>query len=326
MVRRLPLAAGFALLSVALVLSVLLVILVGEVPLSSGTVLQVLLHHLGFAGSPGTVADAVVWQVRLPRALSTVAVGGVLATCGVVFQGLLLNPLAEPYTLGVASGAAFGAALSITFGLGLVTPLAFAGSLAALALVWVLGRRAECVEPTRIILAGVVVSSILGAGITLLKALAGEQVAAIVLWLMGSFTGATWKVAIWSMAAASFSLGLGLLHFRELDILAVGGRAAILGVNEDRLRLGLLAGCSLATATVVSFCGVIGFVGLVVPHLLRLLFGPSHGRLLPLAWLGGGLLLLYADLSARMLGELPVGVITALVGGPVFCLLLWRRD
>lgn len=326
MIRRLPLSAGLALLSAALVVSALLAILVGDVHLSPGTVLGVLGHHLGLAEAPEVVADAVVWQVRLPRAMSAVAVGSVLATCGVIFQGLLLNPLAEPYTLGVASGAAFGAALSITFGLGLVTPLAFVGSLAALALVWVLGRRADCVEPTRLILAGVVVSSILGAGITLLKALAGEQVAAIVLWLMGSFSGATWKVALWSLAAASFSLALGLLHFRELDILAVGGRAAILGVNENRLRLALLAGCSLATATVVSFCGVIGFVGLVVPHLLRIAFGPSHGRLLPLAWLGGGLLLLYADLSARMLGELPVGVITALVGGPVFCLLLWRRN
>lgn len=323
--RRLPLTLGLAVLTAALTLSVLLTILVGDLPLPARTVLDVLAAHLGFGVSPGAVPDAVVWQVRLPRAMSAVAVGGALATCGVIFQGLLLNPLAEPYTLGVASGAAFGAALSITFGLGLVAPLAFAGSLAALALVWVLGRTSDRVEPTRLILAGVVVSSILGAGITLLKALAGEQVAAIVLWLMGSFSGATWKVALWSQAASVFALLLGLLHFRELDILSVGGRAAILGVSENRLRLAMLAGCSLATATVVSFCGVIGFVGLVVPHLLRIAFGPSHGRLLPLAWLGGGLLLLYADLSARMLGELPVGVITALVGGPVFCLLLWRR-
>ncbi len=323
--RRLPLIPGMLLLGVALGLSLLLAILVGDLEIPAKTVLRVVASHLGGGASPEVVADAVVWKVRLPRAVSAVAVGGVLATCGVIFQGLLLNPLAEPYTLGVASGAAFGAALSITFGLGLVAPLAFAGSLAALGLVWVLGRRAACVEPTRLILAGVVVSSILGAGITLLKALAGEQVAAIVLWLMGSFTGATWKVALWSLVASIFALMLGLLHFRELDILSVGGRAAVLGVNENRLRLALLAGCSLATATVVSFCGVIGFVGLVVPHLLRIAFGPSHGRLLPLAWLGGGLLLLYADLSARMLGELPVGVITALVGGPVFCLLLWRR-
>lgn len=308
-----------------LALSLGLSVLVGDLKLSPEVVAQVLKARLAGQTGGDAVADAVVWQVRIPRALAAAFVGAALSCCGAVFQGLLLNPLAEPYTMGVASGAAFGAALSITFGLGAITPLAFAGSLLSLGLVWLLGRRTDFIEPTRLILAGVIVSSILSAGITLLQVLAGQQVAAIVLWLLGSFTRADWAMARWTFLASLAALFLGLSRHRELDIIASGGRAAAFGVDEERLRLFLLAGASLVTAAVVSACGVIGFVGLVVPHLVRLLLGPSHGRLLVLSWFGGAALMVGADLTARLLGELPIGVVTALVGGPVFCLLLWRR-
>lgn len=321
--RRLFLSV-LAALTAILVGTTTLSVLVGDLPLAPGQVAAVLRAHFGGKPVADAVADAVVWQVRIPRALAAAGAGAALACCGAVFQGLLLNPLAEPYTMGVAAGAALGGALAILMGLPIVA-LAFAGSLLSLALVWLLGRRTDFIEPTRLILAGVIVSSILSAGITLIQVLAGQQVAAIVLWLLGSFTRANWALAGRTLAASLAALLLGLACHRELDIIASGGKAASFGVNEERLRLFLLAGTSLVTAAVVSSCGIIGFVGLVVPHLIRLLLGPAHGPLLLLSWLGGASLMLGADLTARFLGELPIGVVTALLGGPVFCYLLWRR-
>lgn len=315
-----------ALLALGLAATAALSVLVGDLPLTASEVAAVLHSRLGGPPVADEVALAVIWQVRVPRALAATGAGAALACCGAVFQGLLLNPLAEPYTLGIASGAALGAALAITLGLPFLTPLAFAGGLLSLSLVWLLGRRTDFIEPTRLILAGVIVSSILSAGITLLQVLAGQQVAAIVLWLLGSFTRSSWSMAGWTLLASFVALLLGLSFHRELDIIGSGGKAASFGVNEERLRLLLLAGCSLVTAAVVSSCGVIGFVGLVIPHLIRILLGPSHGPLLLLSWLGGGVLMVGADLVARLLGELPIGVVTALVGGPVFCYLLWRRS
>ncbi|MDT8284469.1 MAG: iron ABC transporter permease, partial [Thermovirgaceae bacterium] len=249
----------------------------------------------------------------------------VLAGSGVVFQGVLLNPLAEPYTLGVATGAAFGASLAITLHLPFISPFAFGGGVGALGLVWILGHGGrESSSSTRLILAGVIVGSVLGAGITLIKALAGDQVGVIVLWLLGSFSLASWGDVGWSMASALLVLLLGLFWARDMDVISSGANPRSLGV-DDRKAVGLLLfGCSLATAIAVSISGIIGFVGLVVPHLVRLVSGPSHGRLVPLSVLGGALLLLLSDTAARSFGELPVGVITALIGGPIFCFLLWR--
>ncbi|MDI9391588.1 MAG: iron ABC transporter permease [Synergistota bacterium] len=318
-------APFFALLfAAALAVSLVVAISVGDVPLGAGEISRALV--LGVLGKGSGLAHAIVWQVRLPRSLAAVAAGATLAESGVVFQGLLLNPLAEPYTLGVASGAAFGASLSIVLGLPFVTPLAFAGSLLCLVLVWFIGRRGDSVEPTRLILAGVVVGSILGAAVTLLKALAGQQVATVVLWLLGSFSNATWSEVPWLFVSSSVVLLLGLFYSRALDLVALGGgRAAAQGVDVRRMRALLLLVSSCATAVVVSFCGVIGFVGLLVPHMARLLFGPAHGRLLCVSWLIGGIVMLYADVASRLLGELPVGVITAVAGGPLFCALLWRK-
>lgn len=301
-------------------------LLSGDVRIPLREVLRILASGTGAVdGSPESLARAVIWQVRLPRALTALATGAGLAGCGVLFQALLLNPLAEPYTLGVASGAAFGAAAAISFQWPFLTFWAFAGSVGALGVVFMLGGRGALREPTRMILAGVVVGSILSAAIALLKALSGQMMAAIVLWIMGSFAGSSWTSVAWCLPAAILVGGLGLGLHRDLDIVASGSPAMALGVNEPRLRLGLLLISSLATAVFVSFSGVVGFVGLVVPHLVRILAGPNHLRLVPLSFLGGGLLMLVADQAARGLSELPVGVITALVGGPVFCLLLWRR-
>lgn len=308
-------------LSASLAAALLWVISIGEVGISAGEIMDVILGRIP-ASDPRSL---IVLSIRLPRALTASAVGAILAGSGVVFQGVLLNPLAEPYTLGVATGAAFGASLALALGIPLVSPFAFAGGLAALGLVWILGHGGrDSSSSTRLILAGVIVGSVIGAGITLIKALAGDQVGVIVLWLMGSFSLSSWGDAAWSFASVLLVLLLGLFWARDMDVISSGANPRSLGVDEGKTVGFLLFGCSLATAIAVSISGIIGFVGLVVPHLFRLLSGPSHARLVPLSVLGGALLLLLADAAARSLGELPVGVVTALVGGPIFCFLLWR--
>lgn len=268
---------------------------------------------------------AVIWHIRLPRAAASAITGAVLAGCGVLFQGTLRNPLAEPYTLGVASGGAFGAACAITAGLPWVTAAAFTGSVSALFLVWALGQRAGETDVSRIVLAGVVVGSILGAGLTVIKALAGDKVSLIVLWLMGSFSAAGAIDIPPLLLSLAILLILCLSGSKELDIMASGASGGALGLDVPRTRLILLAGASLSVSFVVSRFGVIGFVGLVIPHLLRILFGPPHSRLLPLSMLGGAALLCTADTFAKGWNELPVGVLTVLIGGPAFCMLLWKR-
>lgn len=319
---RINFTAALLGLSVLLVIFLAWVISVGEVNIPRDDILGVLTGRIPSSDT----RSMIILSIRLPRALAAASAGAVLAGSGVIFQGVLLNPLAEPYTLGVATGAALGASLAITLRLPLVSVFAFLGGISALWLVWILGRGSrDKASPTRLILAGVIVGSILGAGITLIKALAGDQVGIIVLWLLGSFSLSNWQDVWWGSASALAVLALGLFWARDLDIMSSGADAASLGVDERKAAGFLLLGSSLATAVVVSLCGIIGFVGLVVPHLVRILSGPSHARLVPLSILGGALLLLLADATARSLGELPVGVITALIGGPIFCFLLWRE-
>ena len=212
-----------------------------------------------------------------------------------MLQGLLANPLAEPYTLGIASGAAFGGALGFFFGSFAVTPAAFAGALFALWLVGVI-------------------------------AIADDKLGAIVLWLMGSLSGASPTSALMAWASAAFVFVPAFVYGRQLDAVSLGeGRGELLGVDERKLRRTLLFFASIATALAVSCFGIIGFVGLVVPHLLRTLIGPASRPLLVFSFLGGALLLSAADGLAQRMGELPVGVITALIGGPFFCWILAGR-
>lgn len=321
--RRNPLW-GYLGLTFALACSLLYGLRSGDVGMDLSEIFR-MLSAGAFADVDEAVVHTVVWQIRLPRVLASAIAGAVLSACGVVFQGALRNPLAEPYTLGVASGGAFGAACAITANIPWVTAAAFAGSMSALILVWVLGQRDGETDIARIVLAGVAVSSILGAGLTLLKSVAGDRVALIVLWLMGSFSAASWHDVLPLCLALGVVLVLSLTNAKELDIMASGASGSALGMDDSRTRPILLSGASLAVAFVVSRFGVIGFVGLVVPHLLRLIFGPPHIRLLPLSMLGGAALLCAADTIAKGLNELPVGVLTVLIGGPVFCILLWNR-
>jgi iron complex transport system permease protein len=322
--RRLPVAYGGAAVLAFLLLAVISGLFFGDIRMSAAELFEAL--RLGPGARPEeAILHDVVWRIRMPRLVSALISGAILASGGVIFQGVLRNPLAEPYTLGVAGGAAFGAACAISLGGLWVSGAAFAGSMGALFVVWALGESGGDSDRSRIILAGVIVGSILGAALTLIKALAGERALAIVVWLMGSFSDSSW----FDCAPLLFGLSVLLLvcssYAQELDIMTSGADGRALGLDVRKIRIILLGGASLAVSLVVSRFGVIGFVGLVVPHLFRILFGPSHHRLIPFSLFGGAALLAVADAAAKSMNELPVGVLTVLVGGPIFCFILWRR-
>jgi iron complex transport system permease protein len=288
-----------------------------------------------YAGiAPGTAA--VVWELRLPRIICSLCVGAGLGAAGVIFQAILQNPLADPYTLGVSSGAAFGASLAILLNLTLaqaipvsLAALVFAGL--ALALVLLIASRVPSAgefNGASLVMAGIIVSAILQAGISFMKMISGEQVAAIVFWLMGSLSARTWNDALLLAPVIIAATALAALFSGDLNALTLGGKTAeTLGTPVRRtLLLYLFLGAAI-TAVCVSVCGIIGFVGLVVPHLLRLAVSPDNRFLLPLSALGGALLLATADTAARLVsaGEIPVGVLTTLLGGPFYIYILVRR-
>ena len=276
----------------------------------------------------------ILFKIRLPRILLAGFGGGGLALAGAVFQGIFRNPLAEPYLLGVSSGAALGATLAIILGggmaaggLGVINIAAFAGALGSALLIFLLAGRRQF---RSLLLGGIALGYIFQAFISLMMMLNYQRLEKIVFWMMGSLTSATWpKVGM----TASLVLLPGLFLFiqaKSLNILSLGQNAAhSLGVNFRRTGGILLLTSCLITASVVSAAGLIGFIGLMVPHILRIFTGPDHRRLLPASALGGAFLLILADLGARTLlspKEIPVGVITAILGGPFFLVLLGRQN
>ena len=280
----------------------------------------------------------IIINVRLARICLALTVGGALALAGAVYQGVLLNPLADPFTLGVSTGAAFGASLYILFGWGgghlwgmSTLPIAaFFGALAALYLVYLLGRVDGKIHTTTLVLAGIIVSTFLSAWIGVLKSLNEDSISTIVFWVMGSLSGKSWGHVLLVLPYLAAGGAMIIYYARELDLLTLGDmQAQQLGVNVQQVRFRLMLAASLVTAVAVAVSGVIGFVGLVVPHLVRLALGPHHMRLLPAAFLVGALLLLLSDTLARSLlpggQELPVGVVTAILGGPFFCYLMLHR-
>ena len=329
-------AAGVA--GLALVAAVAL----GSVGIDPAQTLAILARRLlglPLAETWPTVSETIVMELRLPRALAALLVGGGLASAGAVFQALLRNPMADPYVIGTAAGASLGAVLGIVgpllvpalalgagsawLGIGLVQALAFGGGVLTVLAVVGLARGSSPV--VGLLLTGYAVSSLLSAVVALLLFGAGRALGAVVAWLLGSLAGAGWS----DLAVAGPLLGMSfiglLLHWRSLNLLLMGDEAAThlgLDVRRTRLRLVLLASLSASAAVAVS--GTIGFVGLVVPHLVRLLSGPDHRLLLPLSALLGGALLTVADLGVRLAGGVPVGVATALIGAPFLLWLLSR--
>jgi len=276
----------------------------------------------------------VVIDVRLPRILSAAIVGGGLAISGVVFQGILLNPLADPYTLGVSAGAAFGASLALLLNIGLLgsysVPLfAFVGAVGTLLFVIYLSSSSGGVSSNNLILSGIIVAAILSAGISFLKYIADEQVAVIIFWLMGSFGSKTWMDVSLTLLLVSIGFSVFIFYARDLNLMSLGNRtASSLGVDTRRVTITLLVTASLVAAICVSVSGIIGFVGLLVPHMMRLITGPDNRRLVPASLLAGAILLLVADTITRAVlpSEIPIGVLTALIGGPFFCYIFRKQQ
>lgn len=290
--------------------------------------------HEGWLDGIDPLYPVVVNEVRLPRILTAAAVGGGLAVCGVVFQGILLNPLADPFTLGVSAGAAFGAAVALmtgiaVFGAWTLPVFAFAGAVLTLGFVIYLASSTGGWSSNNLILSGVIAGAILSAGISLLKYLADEQVSVIIFWLMGSFASRTWPEFLLTLAVVGAGTAVFVFYSRDLNALSLGERtASSLGVNTKIAPLVLLVTASLVAAVCVSVSGIIGFVGLLIPHMMRTLCGPDNRGLLPVSLLAGAILLLGADTVTRAVlpREVPIGVLTALIGGPAFCWIFRQRQ
>jgi iron complex transport system permease protein len=323
-------APRLGLLALALALAFVVSIAVGAARLPLGTVLGALLGR----AAPGDTA--IVLQLRLPRALVAALVGGALATSGAVFQALLRNPLADPYILGVSGGAAVGAVAAFALGalaLGgwIVPAAAFAGAIGAVVIVFRVAASSGRALDTRVLLlAGVVAGAFFNALILLFLTLSGAGAfRSAIFWLMGSLADASWAQGLVLALYLLPATAVLFLLARPLDLLALGEEPALyLGVPVERVKLAAYVVASLVVAASVATCGAIGFVGLVVPHALRLVWGSGHRLLLPASFLAGAAFLLLADTAARTVAgaqELPVGVVTALVGVPVFATLLARR-
>jgi len=328
-----PFALGLGAVAVAAVLAMLW----GAADIPATTVGRIVLHRLGLpveADWPRSW-DAIVWEIRLPRVVLAGLVGATLAYSGAVYQGVFRNPLAEPYLMGVASGAGLAATLVIigplAYSFGPLSPVpaaAFLGAIVAVTLTYLLARTSRAVPVTTLILAGVAVGSIATASISYLMLTHEERALSVMSWLLGGLNAASWERVALLLPYAAIG-GLALVPFgRALNVLQLSEEEARqVGVNVEALKLGLLAVASLATAAAVAVSGIIGFVGLVVPHATRLLWGPDYRRLVPLSAVLGAGFLIVADLLARTLApphEIPVGIITAFVGAPFFLYLLRR--
>jgi len=320
---------------VALLVALVLGVGVGSVGIAPTDTIAILAHRILGLDIPRTWSDAtetIVVDLRLPRILTAMLVGSALAVAGATFQGLLRNPLADPYVLGTASGAALGAAIAVLIPVrfvilefGLIQGFAFVGALAAITVVYRLSRQSGLAPLTSLLLTGYAVGSLLAAGLAMAMYLSGAALRQIFTYLLGSFDAATWPRFLATLPIILIASVAIMLRARSLNGLLLGEQAAAhLGIDVRRERRILLALASLVTAAAVAISGLIGFVGLVVPHVVRLLVGPSARLVLPLSAIGGAALLAYADIIARLAGGIPVGVVTAILGAPFFLLILRR--
>lgn len=332
--RRRPFVLGVGGL-VALVVVLVAGVAFGTVFIAPGDTVGILANRLLGLDVPRTwtaASETIVWDLRFPRVLTAMVVGLGLAVAGATFQGLLRNPLADPYVLGTASGAALGAAIAVLIPVrilvlefGLLHGLAFVGALASVLVVYRLSRIGGMAPLTSLLLTGYAVGSLLAAGLALAMHLSGAALRQIFAYLLGSFDASSWGRLAGAAPLILVASVVVLSRARSLNGLLLGEEAAAhLGVDVRRERALLLTLGSLITAAAVAVSGLIGFVGLVVPHVVRLLVGPNARLVLPLAALFGASLMAVADLAARLLGEIPVGVVTAVIGAPFFLLLLRR--
>ncbi len=326
-------------LTVSLGLTIILATTLGAAHISPFTVLKILLAKLPLIKNLITpswsIGEAtIILQIRLPRIILGVLVGAALSIAGTTMQGLFKNPMADPYIIGISSGAALGAVFTIAFGLSIfgmytIPLIAFAGAAAAIFLVYNIASVRGKLPVSTLLLAGIAVTLFLSAIISLMMYTSGEKLHGIVFWLMGGLWGRNWNHVL--MAFPFIFLGAIIIYIfaRDLNVMLLGEEPAQhLGIEVETLKKIILLSASLITAAAVSVSGIIGFVGLIIPHAMRILVGPDHRILLPSSALVGGIFLVWADTLARTIIapiELPVGIITALFGAPFFIYLLRTR-
>lgn len=319
-----------------LLLSMIISLVIGAVRFPILETLKILIHHLPLIHIEPTWnqgQETIIWDLRMPRILLSVLVGAMLSVSGAAFQGILRNPLADPYILGVSSGAALGAAITylflnpfVLFSHFSVPTFAFLGAILSLIFTMVLSKVKSQRDTETLILAGVIVQAFTSAFLTFLIAVSGEQMQQIIFWMMGSLANKDW-VNVWVLLPY-FLVGTVYIyfHYRELNILSLGEHAAThLGMDVERKKISILFAATFLAASAVSMVGIIGFVGLIIPHMIRMVTGADYQRLIPISTLAGAIFLLWTDTIARTLipsREIPIGVITAFIGAPFFAYLL----
>lgn len=310
----------------------------GQLPVSPAEVSGSLLRAIGISNDwapTDPIVESTLWVVRFPRIAMALVVGAALAVAGAVMQAIFGNPLAEPGVVGVSSGAALGAAIAIVIGVaalgdGAIALFAFVGGLLATLLVYFVSRANGRTEVVTLLLTGIAVNAFAGAGLAFLLFVADsgsrEQ---IIFWQLGSLNGSRWSEVFIVALVTAIGLVAAVVLARPFDLLSLGERnARHLGVNVERLRIVSIVMVALLTGVAVAFVGIIAFVGLVVPHTMRMVIGPAHRQLIMASAVGGGVLLVLSDLLARSVvagGDLPIGLLTSLVGGPFFFYLLFRQ-
>jgi len=312
---------------------------IGSVHIPFATTSSVLLSKLPLVDAnpawPSTL-ETIILDIRLPRVILAGIVGAALSVAGATYQGLFRNPLADPYLIGVAQGAALGAVIGFLLpigwqglGFGIIPLLAFIGALASVSIVYALSRVGRMLAVTRLILAGVALGALLAAIVSYLIITSGEKIHGIMFWLMGSFSLSQWSEVRIALPAVAVGVTIIMIYARSLNLIQLGEeQAQQLGISVEKLKIILLGAATLITAAAVSFVGIIGFVGIIIPHMVRLIWGPDYRFLLPLSVLSGGVFLIGADIVARTLmapSEIPVGIFTAVCGAPFFLYLLRRR-
>ncbi|MEW6368361.1 MAG: iron chelate uptake ABC transporter family permease subunit [Acidobacteriota bacterium] len=318
---------------------VLLALVVGSVPIPLATTIKILFSKLPFvrvepAWRAGT--DIIITEIRMPRIMMAGLVGAALAVAGAAYQGLFRNPLADPYLIGVAQGSSLGAVVGFmlpvtgrALGTGIIPLFAFAGALAATAVVYLLARQGKTLPVTTLILAGVALGSLLTSIMSYLIISSGDKMHSIVFWLMGSFSLTQWSDVRMIFGYIVIGTVVILIFARPLNVMQLDDeQAQQLGVNVEKMKLILLGAATLITASAVSFVGAIGFVGIIIPHAVRLIWGADYRFLLPLSVLSGAIFLILTDLIARTAlspAEIPVGVVTALFGAPFFLYILRKK-
>ena len=330
------------LLTLTLILTVAFAVTIGPMQISPLDAYKIIIKNIPFIGDlvrggSSSIEEVVVLQVRLPRILAAAIVGIALAVAGVVLQGLFRNPMADPYVIGISAGASLGASLAIAFGIGLsffgllysIPLMAFVTALGTVLLVYSIARTGQGVPMLTLLLVGIAVNSFLLAIISIIRLVSGEAIHAIMAWIFGSLVACNWNYVKIALPFVIIGVALIYVFARDLNIILLGEeQARHLGVDTERLKRIMLASATLITAAAVSISGIIGFIGLIIPHIARILVGPDHRILIPSSALAGAIVLILCDTIARTIvrpAELPVGIITSLIGGPFFVYLIRKR-